>query len=922
MTTSSHLQSTNASPADQGLVIDATYESLPDDSSSLTIRVNGPMLSSDNSVGLPVEVAALLGCSSGQDRVVTVINPAGHALITVGWQTSPTERTVLSGLSEVLRRIGAKDGDLVQLSTNQMRQLEICKLAPEVKATRARRKQSVAALAPTVRSHYLRRVVPDEQSSSRPDPSSVSRISGLEPWGSPPTPLLPSWYLDTHGEVELPAVFTDVYPQIRRLGDLRNFWEHHEGPLTLNEIWHLRDLASQLRPPGHLTVLGNGIGPAELDRLPLKIRTRNCVSRGLNSGAVAAGSVDELMNLPNFGIASLLDLMCVLEAYGSSSESVTDANESADNVSTESPITPEISPRRNIIGIGTGVTVNATRLLSEILPRWSLAIRSTALICDEAELVVAAARELRGARCLGDLLKLDLTDLIAAAEADSALAEIALEDDSPSLAERAIEAVEACLGRMSDTERLVVMERLVASEPKSLKEIAALAGLSRERIRQLDMRVRSALDAAAGSLLGLLSLAVTERLGYVTTHPEIENAVAEFLSCSSSNSDAIHSLIVTRRLLQNQLGYECHNGLCLSREASQAAETLKQAAQNLVDDAGLIDSEQLRQALDRELNGELEALVRWLGWQKLSEHLALRVTARAQTKAALLKIGKPATKAELAAESGLTEQQVGGALSSIESVARATKDRWGLREWIDDVYEGIPAEIIQRINEDGGSTRLNRLLDELPRKFGVSESSVWAYLNTPAFRVEHGYVMEAAEYDLQLGSLADLADGVTDEGDPFWTFEMMDRHLRGYSVHGVPPEVAVALGCAFGGSAKVSVRYPKDCQDISVIWRKTSMHGPEIGRLADALRALRFCDGTVVGLVIHKDKRVSLRAADDCRKHRQAVEIDTEQAFTCRPTANPAILQGVKVGPPISAHLNIKLQRTSYESKRVKVDDE
>jgi len=706
------------------------------------------MFSNSKSVGLPFDVAAALGCSPGQERVVTVTHPLGRILITVGLQATPKQRTVLSGLAEVLRRIDVMDGDLMKLSVNRERQLEVSKLTSETTVTSARSAMSVAALAPTVRSHYLRRAVPESQQTS------------------------------------------------------------------------------------------------------------------------------------------------------------------------------ETSPQRSVVVPGTGVTVNAARLLSEILPRWSLAIRSTALICDEAELVVAAARELRGAKSLGDLLRLDLADLLAAAEADSALNEIPLEDDNPSLAERAVEAIEACLGRMSDTERLLATQRVAASEPKSRKEIAAMAGVSRERIRQLDKRVRSALHTAAGSILGLLSLAVTERLGYVTTRPEIENTVVEFLPSSNCNSDAAHSLTVTRQLLQDRLGYKCRNELCLSREAAQAAETLRHAAQNLVDDTGLIDSEQLRQALAPEFQDEIEILVHWLGWHRLSERVATKATARARTKAALLKISKPATKAELAAESGLTEQKVGGALSSIKSVARATKDRWGLREWIDDVYEGIPAEIIQRINEDGGSTRLNRVLDELPRLFNVSESSVWAYLNTPAFIVEHGYVTEATEFDLQLGSLTDVVDGFTDEGDPYWTFEMMDRHLHGYSLHGVPPEISVALGCLFGGSTKVPVRYPQGCQDISVIWRKTSIHGPEIGRLGETLRALNFCDGTVVGLVIHKDKKVSLRAADDCRKNRKAAEMDKEQAFTGSPTANSSILQGVKAGPPISAHLNIKLQRTSHKSRRVKVDDE
>ena len=162
----------------------------------------------------------------------------------------------------------------------------------------------------------------------------------------------------------------------------------------------------------------------------------------------------------------------------------------------------------------------------------------------------------------------------------------------------------------------------------------------------------------------------------------------------------------------------------------------------------------------------------------------------------------------------------------------------GLRAWIEDVYEGIPTEIIQRIEEDGGSTRLNRLLDELPRLFGVNETSVRAYVATPAFSVEHGWVSIAEEPDSVIGNFRDVASGSTCQDELFWTFCMHERYLQGFSIVGIPAELAAELGCDFGGKTTVGVRAPKGSRAVSVNWRKTALTGPELGRVADAMRSI------------------------------------------------------------------------------------
>ncbi len=99
MSPSGSHQSVDASRVGRGSVVDAAYWQNSSDCPSWTIRVSSLMLSNAKSMGLPFNVAAALGCSPGQERVVTVINPRGQILITAGLQITPEQRTVLSGLA-------------------------------------------------------------------------------------------------------------------------------------------------------------------------------------------------------------------------------------------------------------------------------------------------------------------------------------------------------------------------------------------------------------------------------------------------------------------------------------------------------------------------------------------------------------------------------------------------------------------------------------------------------------------------------------------------------------------------------------------------------------------------------------------------------------------------------------------------------
>ena len=810
-----------------------------------TFRVTDALLQANRRVAFPKEVAAHLGCKLGGLTRVAVENPAGCGRLKVCLEQGDPPRTIVLNIAEPLLRIGASHEEPVDLVVTGLRRVALrprgSSRHPEPglyrfdrdELAKLRPRGSSRHPEPTGKLEDFGTPTQDSQSNSPPGPPA--------PWRSPPTPLLPRWYLLSHGDEALPQEFTSAYPATQRIRDLEYFWEHHDKPVPADLARSLRHIARRLLPPRSLRVLPSSLEFSELDRLPLTLRTRNCVRRGLTRGSLTKGTVGELMQLPNFGIASLLDLMCVLETAQEHFGSLAESPSSAATNGKEEDTTLS----------GEGRSTN---------------VADSAMTWNAVELIATAAREFRGAATFGDLLRLDLSDLVAAARADAEVDDVPLPTGQVTVAYRAIELLDECLHQMSATQQEVVLKRVVAAVPETLEALGKSTELSRERVRQLDKQARAALEEAAGPVLGLLRLIASQRLGEVTTVPGIDDIVGELLPRPDDRAGQ-YSLMVARRMLRSKLDYECREGLCLSRAAADAAKELNNLARQLVDDEGILDLDAVQAAVAEQWHDSLDDLIRWLGWPRVSGRIALRATARARTKAALLKIGAPATKAELAMESGLTERQVAGALSNIESVARADKIRWGLREWIDDVYEGISTEIIQRIEEDGGSTRLNRVLDELPRKFGVSENSVRAYTATPKFVLEDGRIrlrLEHEEYHYQRPEVRD-ASGVFALGDGVvgLLYEVDHDVTRGSG-----RQLSPAAGVLLNLSVNQRLRFDgPHGTSVTVSFPGTSFTGPSLGSTRGLVEAVNAKTGDMLTIILRRAEMTVTAQATDLDKH-------------------------------------------------------
>ena len=644
----------------------------------------------------------------------------------------------------------------------------------------------------------------------------------VAPWGSPPTPLLPRWFREVLASVKIPVGLRSFYSPAVTVGDLGQFWETRSTPLDRAHHMALVTLVSGHRPPPDYVVVPPGFDRSFLEQCPLKRRTRNCLKRSGVLAGEAGITVGQLLSIPNFGIMSLLDLMCIVEA----------------SLVVHAPLTTSVS--------------EATGSISPQDLSWSAAAAVM-------QTVLSAAAEFCGAATLGDAFRRNLNQIVSTLGLTPKFDAIRIQDltGGKRITEDFLARIATLQAGMSAAERLIVEQRLLSPSRKTLAQLSALVGVTRERVRQIERRLTAMIESDVGALLGAIVGLARQQLGPVVAANDLDQWIGELFE----NSDDRDAAELAARLLRSQLNYSCETVTCLDGEAISIVEHLRKIARSVADEVGLIDETKLRARLPGEKWAQhWPALLERCKFCQLTSRLALRDTAKARVKAGLLSIGHPATREEIAQSCGIDSKRIGGQLSVIPGVIRADKNRWGLAEWIDDEYGGIPSEILQRINEDGGATTLDRILDELPRLFGVSESSVRAYVSSSQFIVRDGCVSVADGSAIRLRDLNDVIDGRDADGAPYWMFRVEDRYFDGYSLTNFPPELARALGCEPNGSTRVRIARPLGCGDLSVIWRLSSLGGASLGYLAEPLRRLAVRAGDRV--------RVVIRASDIVEFHR------------------------------------------------------
>jgi len=454
-----------------------------------------------------------------------------------------------------------------------------------------------------------------------------------------------------------------------------------------------------------------------------------------------------------------------------------------------------------------------------------------------------AARLVFGASTLAELGSVPWGELLALVE---------LEDDGPDTDLRALaprsfqffDVTRSVLGALDEVgERArYILERAVFATKSECLTLSTLGGelsLSRERVRQIRVRALRQFDDVTSPVLRPVAPWLRYLAGECCRIKTLHECWASFVDLAPEEARPVVIAALSRAA-----GYTLGaDGWAVTSAASTALRGARERLRSASRATGVVPAASIAEILGGHLKlpAERDAyLESELGLVRFEGAWIPGGSVRARVVASLSIIGAPATKAEIAEMAGATPARVSSYLSSVPGVCRADKERWAFEEWVDDPYDGIVGEILQRLEEDGGVTTVERLLTELPATFGVSELSVRSYLATPRFVVRSGMVRLATDAEVAstyYGSVEDVPSAVRLEGGE-WAVKIHveDRFFSGYSA-GFPLPVAQAVGIRPGESLVVPVAGTP--HSVSLIWRiDNTSRIADLGRLAPVLEHL------------------------------------------------------------------------------------
>lgn len=328
------------------------------------------------------------------------------------------------------------------------------------------------------------------------------------------------------------------------------------------------------------------------------------------------------------------------------------------------------------------------------------------------------------------LVKIGAKGLLADAPEEITLAAQRLDDRASATRERLARdlAAEIITILESDTRFADIAASRILSDSKTLEEIGETWGITRERIRQLEKRVRSQMAAA----LGLHSAALSHRID----RPLRE---AQFLTENPDLAiDVEPGVTLADYLIPHSTSIHRRDGWI---ESTSAHAELMEAATSKANNYGVVSWDSLTDIGPRDDNDRKDWVASLLPGSVLEGgNLFTRTKSMGDRAAAALSVeGKPMTAEELIESLGQGNAgYLSNALAGDERFHRIKQGTWALVEWGGAEYTTVVAFIAQRVDAEG-SYPLDTLLAEA-RDTGIAEATVRTYCSNGEFVIENGLV--------------------------------------------------------------------------------------------------------------------------------------------------------------------------------------
>lgn len=541
-------------------------------------------------------------------------------------------------------------------------------------------------------------------------------------WGSRGCPILPACIREHLESVEVPANLSRLFGMTLTYDQLDSeiLGRSNLDDLSGQGRYIIRDtmngvsalLLNQILIPA-------GIPLAWLQALPIRPRTMNAIytafsERQENDELSAPLRVREFLDIPGVGITMSIEMLCVMES--AERGQITDVNPSQND---------DRASEFNRVAFEWAVEQACHSRLKAFSP-----------LIEPMQLFAGWAQSETNAESLGEAIdaamardeSLDQWDMVAGVGLSSL--------STPPLHPYAI--LDSWSEELDDRETVILTRRICGDERITLEEVAGMFAVSRERIRQIEARVlrklKHFLSGERARPIHWRASTLRNVLGVAARCDLAE----KLLKAPPGNNDY-------RTILLSIAGPYVLEDPWLVHRASQGDDPTHNILLG-ADEFGRIDSktaasELLAWGLDeslhrkwltrdpaiRDFNGEL---VRW--GASVGDRLAF----------ALADLDRPATIDELM-DHTKEDRSRGSALNAVASDPRVIKvdqARYALKSWGLSEFKSIANTIRDLIREAGHPLRIDDVVDQITRTFGVAESSVRQYVHAPIFVADSDFV--------------------------------------------------------------------------------------------------------------------------------------------------------------------------------------
>ena len=547
--------------------------------------------------------------------------------------------------------------------------------------------------------------------------------------GSPGCPILPARIREHLESVEVPA-------NLSRLFGMTLTYEQLDSEVL--ERSNLDDLSGQGRNIIRDTVSGMsvlllneilipaGIPLSWLQALPIRSRTRNAIQTAFSERLEDDQldyplSVGEFLGILGVGITMSIEMLCVMES----------------------------AERGQLADVNLAQIDDGESEFNRVAFEWAVEqacqsrMNAVSPLIEPMQLFAGWAQSETNAESLGEAINAAMAR-DESVQQWNVVAGVSLSSLSP-LPPHPYAILDAWAEELDDREAVILRHRICGDERITLEEVARMFAVSRERIRQIEERLQRKLrrflagDGArpihwrASTLRNALGVAAPCRLA------------EKLLEAPPGNTDY-------RTIVLDIAGPYALEGQWLVHRASQGDDPTRDILLG-ADEFGRIDpeaatSELSAWGLDASLHREW--LTRDPAIREFNGGLACWGASVGDRLAfALADLDRPATIDELM-DHIQEDRSRGSALNALASDPRVIKvdqARYALKSWGLSEFKNIAHTIRGLIQDAGHPLRIDDVVDQVTRDFGVAESSVQQYVHAPFFVVDRDFVRLRTELE-------------------------------------------------------------------------------------------------------------------------------------------------------------------------------